>query len=100
MEINSAEIYAIFRATQITLAFDHLRDCHMIIESDSANTVKWCNDNHGGPQNLSFQLNLIRNARREWMDMTIVHKGRSSNMVADALAKQGLVRSDEFLAWM
>lgn len=100
MEINSAEVLAILRATQISLAFEHLKLSPIIIESDSANAVKWCNENQGGPWNLNFQLNNIRNARQGSLDMVIVHKGRSSNMVADALAKQGLTRADEFLAWL
>lgn len=100
MEINSAEIFAIFRAIKISLAFDHLKHSPMIIESDSANVVRWCRENDGRPWNLNFQLNFIRNARKDWMDLVILHKGRSSNMVADALTKQGLTRSDEFLAWL
>lgn len=71
-----------------------------MLESDSADAVKWANDNEGGPWNLNFQLNFIRNARKEWLDISIVHKKRSSNAVADALAKQGLSRYDEFLAWL
>ncbi|XP_048498506.1 uncharacterized protein LOC104891721 [Beta vulgaris subsp. vulgaris] len=89
MEINSAEILAIFRVAQISMAFEHLRQQHIIIEYDSSNAVKWCNDKEGGPWNLNFQLNYIRNAWKEWMNLSIVHKGRSSNVVADALAKQG-----------
>lgn len=100
MEINSAEILAIYRAVQITMTFEHLWKQNIIIESDSSNAVKWCNDREGGPWNLNFQLNYIRNAWTERMTLSIVHKGRSSNVVADALAKQGLVRSDEFLAWV
>ena len=100
MEINSAEIFAIYRAIKIFLAFDHIKCVPMIIESDSANAVRWCCEKDGGPWNLNFQLNFIRNARKDWMALDIVHKGRSSNSVADALAKQGLTRSDEFLAWL
>lgn len=53
-----------------------------------------------GPWNLSFQLNLIRNARRSWLTLKIIHKGRSFNVVANSLAKQGLTGADEFLAWL
>lgn len=100
IEINSAEILAIYRACKITMSMDVLKSQKLIIESDSANAVRWCNEEQGGPWSLNFQLNYIRNARRDWLQISIIHKGRGSNMVADALAKQGLTRSDEFLAWL
>ncbi|XP_048494429.1 uncharacterized protein LOC125494726 [Beta vulgaris subsp. vulgaris] len=100
IEINSAEVLAIFRAIQICKTFDHLAHHPMTVESDSRNAVEWCNDLNRGPWNLNFQLNSIRNARSLWPELCIVHRKRDSNMVADALAKQGLTRDDEFLAWL
>lgn len=100
IEINSAEVLAIFRAMQISLSCGILQTGQLIIESDSANAVKWSNEDSGGPWALNFQLNFIRNARKKWPDISIIHKCRGSNMVADALAKKGLVRRNEFLAWL
>lgn len=100
LEINSAEIYAIFRALKISLSSDRIKAQHLIIVSDSANAVRWCNQDEGGPWNLNFMINYIRNARKAWLALTIIHKGRETNGVADTLAKQGLSRSDEFLAWL
>lgn len=100
IEINSAEVFAIFRATQISTSYEYLRNSCLIIESDSSNAVKWCNAKTRGPWNMNFQLNFIRNARRKWLKISILHKGRSSNVVADSLAKQGLIRDAEFLAWL
>lgn len=100
IEINSAEILAIFRAIQITSRFEYIKASRLIIEFDSINAVRWSNEDSGGPWNLNFQLNYIRNARRSWRDLSIIHKGRESNIVADTLAKQGLIRENEFLAWL
>lgn len=100
LEINCAEILAIFRPIQISMASNIIKDSPIIVESDSKNAVRWCNEASGGPWNLGFQLNFIRNARSQWLDVMICHKGRESNMVADTLAKQGLTRDAEFLAWM
>lgn len=99
MEINSAEVYAIFRAIQISMNSEAIKGHYLTIVSDSSNAVQWCNLNNGGPWNLNFLLNYIRNARKSGLSLSIVHKGRSTNGVADALAKQGLSRKDEFLAW-
>lgn len=99
MEINSAEVFAILRAIKISMACDRLKKANIIIESDSKNAVQWCTESSGGPWNLGFPLNFIRNARKAWLNITIIHKGRESNMVADSLAKQGLSRADEFIAW-
>lgn len=100
IEINSAEILAIYRAIQISMSFKKILNLPMVIESDSSNAVKWCNDSVGGPWNLKFQLNFIRNAKAKWLNLSIIHKGRESNVVADTLAKQGLTRDAEFLAWL
>ena len=99
MEINSVEVFAILRAIKISMSCDRLKKANIIIESDSKNAVQWCTEDSGGPWNLGFSLNFIRNARKAWLNITITHKGRESNMVADTLAKQGLSRADEFLAW-
>lgn len=100
MEINSAEILAIHRAVKITLSCEALKTAKLTIESDSANAVQWCNSEEGGPWNLNFHLNFIRNARKGGLDVSIIHKGRNSNFVADSMAKQGLHRHSEFIAWM
>ncbi|XP_057248364.1 uncharacterized protein LOC130590299 [Beta vulgaris subsp. vulgaris] len=100
MEINSAEVHAIYRAIQISAANDLTRHSNIIIESDSQNAVKWCNSSGTGPWNLNFKINFIRNAMSSWESLSIIHQVRSSNHVADSLAKQGLHRKSEFLAWL
>ena len=99
LEINSAEVFAIFRATQISINSERIKNNSITIVSDSCNAVQWCNLDKGGPWNLNFMLNYIRNARKQWLSLSIVHKGRETNGVAHSLAKQGLSRKDEFLAW-
>lgn len=100
IEINSAEILAIHRAIQISINNGNIHNHQIEIESDSYNAVKWCNADEGGPWNLAFQLNLIRNARKRWLNISIHHKRRGSNIVADCLAKQGLTRENDFMAWL
>ena len=100
MEINCAEILAIHRAIKITLASDFTKFSKIIYESDSSNAVAWCNGEEGGPWNMNFHLNFIRNAKRSNQSIEIIHKCRDSNFAADALAKQGFHRHSEFIAWM
>nr|CCA66178.1 hypothetical protein [Beta vulgaris subsp. vulgaris] len=100
MEINCAEILAIHRAVKISSAKEELKGAKIILESDSKNAVLWCNSDSGGPWNLNFQLNFIRNTRKGGLDISIVHRSRSANVVADSMAKQGLHRLSEFIAWL
>lgn len=100
IEINSAEIWAIHIALSITIRNDSFRHQHVIIESDSQNAVLWCNAETRGPWNLAFALNFICNALKAWMNISITFKGRETNFVADALAKQGIQRTDDFVAWL
>ena len=100
MEINSAEVLAIHRAIRISKGCTRFIAHQFIVESDSSNAVRWCSKNMGGPWNLNFFLNYIRNAQNSEPRFIIEHKKRESNMIADALAKQGLRRLDEFIAWI
>lgn len=100
MEINNAEVLAIHRALKISASCERLMNLPIMIESDSVNAVKWCKQDKGGPWNMNFILNFIRGESRKSPGMSITYKGRASNMVADALAKQGLSRRDEFIAWL
>lgn len=100
MEINCAEILAIHHAVKISIARGLSRQDLIIIESDSMNAVSWCNSDDGGPWNMAHHLNFIRNSRKRILNISIIHKGRESNFVADSLAKQGLIRNEEFVAWI
>ncbi|XP_048495855.1 uncharacterized protein LOC125495243 [Beta vulgaris subsp. vulgaris] len=100
IEINCAEILAIHRAISISINSEITKQSTLLLESDSANAVMWCNSEYGGPWNMNHQLNFIRHARRIVLNISIIHKGRSSNFVADSLAKQGSHRRSEFIAWM
>lgn len=100
IEINCAEILAIHRAIAISIMDETTRSSPIVIESDSVNAVNWCNNSNGGPWNMAFHLNFIHHAKNHVLNLIILHKKRSSNAVADSLAKQGLHRRSDFLAWL
>ena len=49
---------------------------------------------------ILFKTNFIRGLLSSTACISLVYKGRESNVVADQLAKQGLSRRDEFVAWL
>lgn len=100
VEINHAEVLAIHCAIKLFRAHEVLCSQRLVIESDSANTVKWCTGNSKGPWNLTFIISYIRQNLKMENGIDIIHKKRDSNVVADTLAKQGLARMDDFIAWL
>lgn len=100
MEINHAETYAIYRALNISSGIEMIQNGKLIVESDSSNAVQWGNEGNNGPWNLNFIINFIRSTMKTGHGVEIIYKRRESNMVADSLAKRGLTRQDEFIAWM
>lgn len=57
VEINHAEVLAIHREIKIFMAYEHLRQLKLVVESDSKNAVKRCSNKQPGPWNLTFILN-------------------------------------------
>lgn len=87
MDINNAEILAIHRAIKISKSCERISSfTKLFIEPDSANAVKWCKKSEGGPWNLNFIINYIRNASQVGNEIKII-KGRKSNFVVDSMAK-------------
>ena len=100
MDINHAEVLAIHRALKIFTASQHFSNHELIIESYSLNAVRWCSDKNVGPWNLAFKIHFIRSLLLANNGISLIHKGRETNFVADSLAKQGFTRLDEFVAWV
>ncbi|KAL9243541.1 hypothetical protein vseg_017416 [Gypsophila vaccaria] len=98
-DINEAEVTAIYKALELA-SCNALLSSNMVVESDSMTAVRWCNEDGGGPPNLSYMLNFIRVCRMIWQGLEITYMGRKSNTVADHLAKQGHDQSVDYVAWM
>lgn len=100
IEINCAKFLVIHRAISISLASNATKRCNIILETDSSNAILWCNSESGGPWNMNYHLNFIRNACKRGLKISIIHKRKNANFVADFMAKQGLHRNSEFIAWI
>lgn len=62
--------------------------------------LNWCNQVSGGRWNLKFIINFIRGKTKKSPSITIFHKSRATNTVADSLTKQEFSKRDEFIAWL
>ena len=60
------------------------------MESDSLNTISWVNSKKG-PWRFQFILNEIKSLSSS-IPVTFSYVSRLANFMADALAKQGVVR--------
>lgn len=100
MEINHAELLPIHKAIKILLHSNRMNCSNVIVKSDLLNAVKWCNGACDGPWNLNFIIKFIRGVVHSFPGFSITYKSQKSNVVADSLAKQGLRRDDDFVAWL
>lgn len=91
VEINHAEVLIIHWTLNISLASYLLNVTDLNIESNSSNAGTW---------NLSFHINVIRRILKSRARISLIYKERESDIVADTLAKQGLRRLDDFVAWL
>ena len=69
-----------------------------MVESDSLNAISWVSSSAMFPWKSQFYLNEIR-ALSSSIQVSFIHVGRAANGFADSLAKQGVDRSSNFLAF-
>lgn len=100
LDSNFAELRAIVKAIDLSASNCHLHHQHLIIESDSVNAIRWMNNplsRHWKHHNLFSYVNRLK---AYFVSITFSHIFRESNCMADGLAKQGVRRSSEFVAWL
>lgn len=88
------------QVSEISIEREWVLHLNIIFESDSISAVQWCNAEARGTWNVQFALNKIRDFIRRYPATKIIHRCRESNGVADAMAKQGLERRIDFVAWV
>jgi len=100
LDSNIAELRAVVKAIELSASNCFLHHKHIIIESDSANIINWMNNPHNrhwihhklfsSAQRLASCFDSITYTRSYW----------ESNHMADHLAKQGVHRISDFIAWL
>jgi len=100
LDSNIAELRAVVKAIEFSASNCFLHHKHIIIESDSANVISWMNNPHNRPWIHHKLFSLAQRLALCFDSITYTHSYRESNHMADHLAKQGVHRISDFVAWL
>jgi ribonuclease HI len=100
LDSNVVELKAVVKAIELSASNCRLHHKHIIIESDSANVISWMNSPHNRPWRHHNLFSSIQRAASCFGSLTFTHSLRESNHMADHMAKQGVFRNTEFVAWL
>ena len=97
---NEAKLRAILQAIRITSQQTTLLHTALgiIIESDSRTAISWASGSSQPPWILNGFVNTIRTIMNFIPPISFLYTPREGNSVADQLAKQGVVRHEDFIA--
>jgi ribonuclease HI len=73
---------------------------YLIIESDYINAISWMNKPHNRPWKHHNLFSSVNRLKAYFGSITFSHIFRESNCMADCMAKQGVQRSSDFVAWL
>lgn len=72
----------------------------IIIESDSTDAVSWASSNNKHPWVLDHVHSSIVNFSKISPSLHFQHVLCETNWIAESLAKQGVCRQEDFIAWL
>lgn len=93
------EVKAILQAPTMSKEKQEVWSSRILVESDSANAIKWSSRGEGGRWEIQCDLNKIESLVKQLDNISLVHRNRESNGVVDALAKMGVSKTELFKAW-
>ncbi|XP_073261506.1 uncharacterized protein [Populus alba] len=100
LDSNIAELRAIVKAIDLSASNCRLHHKHLIIESDSVNVIRWMTNPLSRPWKHHNLFSYVNRLKAYFSSITFSHIFHESNSMADGLAKQGVRRSSEFVAWL
>ncbi|XP_038699593.1 uncharacterized protein LOC119996887 [Tripterygium wilfordii] len=100
LDATSAEMEAIRKALEISVAHGSSNGVELIVESDSHNSVSWLKKGSSNPWSMDQDCNAITNLTKVFAAVNFVHIWREANGVADFLAKKGVDRQDLMVSWL
>jgi ribonuclease HI len=98
--VSIFSLIAVVKAIELSASNCILHHKHIIIESDSVNVISWMNNPHNRPWLHHKLFSLVERLASCFGSITFTHSYRESNHMADHLAKQGVRRTSEFVAWI
>jgi len=99
LDSNIAELRAVVKAVELSASNCLLHHKHITIKSDSANVISWMHNSHNRPWMHRELFSTVQRLTRFFSSITFSHVYRESNSLADCMAKQGVRRSSDFIAW-
>lgn len=100
LESNEAEVIAIRRALQLTAAVPGAERLKVIVETDSLNAFTWITKAIARPWRMTFDFNTIATLKETFDEVKFQHILREANGMTDSFAKQGVRRTNGFVAWI
>lgn len=96
---NLAELRAVVKAIELSASNCLLHHEHLIIEFDYANIISWMYNPHNKPWMRHKLFSSVNKLNAYFGSITYTHVFLESNYMVDYMAKQGVQRSSEFVAW-
>jgi ribonuclease HI len=100
LDSNVAELRAVVKAIELLASNCFLHHKYIIIESDSANVISWMNNLHNRPWIHHKLFSSAQRLASGFDSITYTYSYQKSNHMADHLAKQGVHRISDFVAWL
>jgi ribonuclease HI len=91
---------AVVKAIELSTPNCLLHHKHIIIEYDSANLISRMNNPRNRPWLHHKLFSSFKRLVSRFGSITFTHSYHESNHMADHLAKQGMRRTSEFVAWI
>jgi len=99
LDSNLVELRVVVKTIELSASNCLLHHKHLIIESDSANVISWMHNPHNRQWMHHKLFSSVNGLNAYFGSITYTHVFRESNYMADYMAKQGVRRSSEFVAW-
>ena len=99
VDSNMAELLAVREALRLFVTTRWAYSHKLIIESDSNNVVKWMNNPSETPWRMKRHLAHIESYKQQLLSCDIIYIPREGNEMADVLAKSGVSRQHDLVAF-
>jgi ribonuclease HI len=100
LDFSIAKLRTVLKAIELSAPNYLLHHKHIIIEYDSVNLISGMNNPRNRPWLHHKLFSSVKRLVSRFGSITFTHSYHESNHMAVHLAKQGVRRSSEFVAWI